>query len=313
MATIAPPPVLQQRVASLRAFSRLYTRIVGALREGLLETPYSLTEARVLFELAQRDGASAAELGRALELDAGYLSRILARFGEAGLVSRERSSADARRHVLRLAPAGREAFAQLDRRADEDALALLVRLAEPEQRRLVAALDEARRLLGERPAQATLVLRDPEPGDLGWIVERHGALYAAEHGWDAGFEALVARIVAEYAASRDARCERCWIAEVDGRRAGCVLCVRRDAVTAQLRLLLVEREARGLGLGGRLVDECLRFAERCGYDAIVLWTNDVLTAARRLYERAGFELVEQGPHRAFGHDLVEQTWRRGLR
>jgi DNA-binding MarR family transcriptional regulator/GNAT superfamily N-acetyltransferase len=301
------------RIAAVRAFNRFYTTRIGALQEGFLRTPHSLSEARVLFELGQRDVTDVAELRRTLELDAGHLSRVLARLDAQGLVGRERSKADGRRQRVRLTDEGRDAFALLDRRSAQDIGALLDTLGEEDRRRLVGAMDVVRTLLDPAPPAAAYVLRPPRPGDLGWIVHRHGALYADEYGWDAGFETLVARVVADYAADHDARREAAWIAEVDGVPAGCVLCVARDATTAQLRLLLVEPAARGRGIGARLVEECLRFARRAGYDEIVLWTNDVLHEARRLYERAGFTLGAQTPHHSFGHDLVGQDWSLRLR
>jgi DNA-binding MarR family transcriptional regulator/GNAT superfamily N-acetyltransferase len=301
-----------ERVRSVRAFNRFYTRIIGVLDEGLLRSPYSLTEARVIFELAQREATEVAALRRGLELDAGYLSRILARFEADGLAVRERSAQDGRRQVIRLTTAGRAAFATLDARSADETRALLDGLGEERQRRLLAAMGTVRDVLGDAPAERRVVLRAPEHGDLGWVVARHGALYAREYGWDATFEGLVARIVGEFAERADAARERGWIAEVDGEPAGCIFCMRRDDEVAQLRLLLVEPAARGLGLGTRLVDACLDFARAAGYRRITLWTNDVLVDARRIYERAGFVLDGEGRHRSFGADLVEQTWWRDL-
>jgi DNA-binding MarR family transcriptional regulator/GNAT superfamily N-acetyltransferase len=301
-----------ERVAAVRAFNRFYTNRIGVLREGLLRTPHSLAEARVLFELGQRESTEVADLRRELDMDAGQLSRLLARLESGGLVSRERSGGDGRRRRIRLTEAGAAAFAQLDARSAAENRALLERLPEPAQERLVAAMDTVRQVLGRAAEPGEVRLRPPGPGELGWIVERHGALYAREYGWDAGFESLVARIVADFAERHDPAREAAWIAELDGRPAGCVLCVRKDDRSAQLRLLLVEPWARGHGIGARLVEETIRFARAAGYAEMVLWTNDVLHAARRLYERAGFELVAQGPHHSFGHDLVEQTWSRRL-
>jgi DNA-binding MarR family transcriptional regulator/N-acetylglutamate synthase-like GNAT family acetyltransferase len=305
--TIIAVVSLDTRVATVRAFNRFYTNAIGVLQERFLHTPYSLAEARVLFELAQAERVEVADLRRTLDMDAGYLSRILGRFDVAGLVERERSAADARRQVVRLTERGREAFAVLDERSAARAFALLGRLDDGAQRRLVSSMDAIRTLL-RGAAASEVVLREPRPGDYGWAIGRHGALYAEEYGWDASVETFIAGIVSGYLASRDPACESAWIAELDGRRAGCVFCVRREERVAQLRLLLVEPWARGAGIGGRLVDECLAFARRAGYERIVLWTNDVLVEARRLYERAGFELVAQAPHHAFGRDLVEQTW-----
>jgi DNA-binding MarR family transcriptional regulator/GNAT superfamily N-acetyltransferase len=302
MKSVVPP----ERVDAVRAFNRFYTNLIGVVSEGLLETPYSLTEARVIFELAQRDVAEVAVLRRSLDLDAGYLSRILSRFEADGLVRRDRSPDDGRRQVAGLTDRGRTVYRDLDGRSGDQIGRILSGLPEDDQRRLVGAMGAIEGILGERPRPEMYVLRAFGPGDFGWVVQRHGALYAAEYGWDATFEALVARVVADYIESGDGDA---WIAEVDGEPAGCVFCVRKSERVAQLRLLLVEPSARGLGIGGRLVEECVRFARRSGDDELVLWTNDVLGAARRIYQRAGFELVEEGPHHSFGHDLVEQTWR----
>jgi DNA-binding MarR family transcriptional regulator/N-acetylglutamate synthase-like GNAT family acetyltransferase len=304
---------MSDRVAAVRAFNRFYTSRIGVLGEGFLRTPHSLTEARVLYELGEREVAEVADLRRELDIDAGYLSRLLSRLEEQSLVARERSADDARRQRVRLTGDGQDVFAELDRRSATEIGELLDGLGEERQRRLVAAMRVIADVLDEdHPSDGVIVLRAPQPGDYGWIVQRHGALYADEYGWDETFEALVARIVADYAEHHDPKREAAWIAEVDGEPVGCVLCVRKDDATAQLRLLLVDPRARGRGIGGRLIDECLRFARRAGYERIVLWTNDVLHDARRLYERAGFELVESGAHHAFGHDLVEQTWARAL-
>jgi DNA-binding MarR family transcriptional regulator/GNAT superfamily N-acetyltransferase len=301
------------RVAAVRDFNRFYTRVIGVLSEGLVRTPYSLTEARVIFELAQRDRTEVTALRRDLGLDPGYLSRMLGRFESDGLVAREMSTVDARRQLVGLTDQGRKAYTTLDHRSAEDIDRLLGRLDESQQRRLLAAMAEVRDLLDGAPKQPpALTLRAPGPGDLGWVVARNGAIYAAEYGWDATYEALVARIVADFVDHRDPGRERGWIAELDGERVGCVFCVKADETTAKLRLLLVEPAARGNGVGGRLVDECLAFARGAGYSAMTLWTNDVLRAARRIYERAGFTLVDSEPHHSFGHDLVGETWRRPL-
>jgi DNA-binding MarR family transcriptional regulator/GNAT superfamily N-acetyltransferase len=303
--------VLDGRVGAVREFNRAYTNMLGLLRGGYLDSPYSLTEARVLFELAQRNDCEISGLRQAVDIDAGYLSRILARFEADGLITRRRSDTDGRRRVIALAPAGRQAFRDLDQRSAGQARTLLGQFSEAEQDRLVAAMAAIQAITGTRARPRAVVLRPPRPGDLGWVVARNGALYAEEYGWDASYEALVARIVADHAGRRDGR-EAGWIAEVDGGPAGCVFCMREDDATARLRLLLVEPSARGLGVGGRLVAECVSFARRGGYRELVLWTNDVLTAARRIYQRAGFELVAAEPHHSFGHDLVGETWRLGL-
>ena len=298
-----------ERVAAVRAFTRSYTAVLGVLDEGLLQSPYTLTEARVIFELAQRESTEVPDLRRSLGLDGGYLSRILARFEADGLVARRRSGADARRQVVRLTPAGRDVYKVLDARSTDQVTGLLSRLGDEEQQRLVDAMASIGDLLGEPPRPAAPYLVRPlQPGDLGWVVHRHGVLYAQEYGWDQTFEALVAHIVASYVDKRDPRRENAWIAEVGGVPVGCVFCVHKDDATAQLRLLLVEPSVRGMGIGARLVDECVEFARVAGYGALTLWTNDVLVAARHLYERAGFRLVEEEHHRSFGHDLVGQTW-----
>lgn len=299
-------------VGEVRAFNRFYTGLIGVLDEGLLSTPYTLTEARLLFELAHADAVEVVDLRRRLGLDAGYLSRILARFEADGIVRRTRSTADARRQVIELTEAGRAAAADLDQRSNAQIAELLRGLGEVEQRRLLGAMSTIRELLGERAPANLVVLRPPAPGDLGWMVQRHGAIYAQEFGWDETFEALVARVVADYAAGHDPRREAAWIAEVDGAPVGCVMCVRRDDTTAQLRLLLVEPSARGLGVGSRLVEECLRFARRAGYQRIMLFTYDRTLAAHRIYQRVGFQLDEEKKVRAYGHDMVEEIWSRDL-
>jgi DNA-binding MarR family transcriptional regulator/GNAT superfamily N-acetyltransferase len=300
--------VASERIAKVRAFSRFYTNLIGVLREGLLRTPYTLTEARVIYELAQHESSQLVDLRRSLDIDAGYLSRILARFEADGLITRERSKSDGRQQVIRPTATGQGAFRTLDARSAEGIEALLSPLTEEEQVRITAAMGTIRSLLGDTRAPESFVLRPPGSGDFGWVVQRHGALYAEEYGWDEGFEALVARIVADYIDHRDPKREAAWIAEVDGERVGCVFCVKKEDTVAQLRILLVEPSARGMGIGGRLIEECLRFSRRAGYEHIMLWTNDVLADARRLYERAGFELVEEEAHHSFGHDLVGQNW-----
>jgi DNA-binding MarR family transcriptional regulator/N-acetylglutamate synthase-like GNAT family acetyltransferase len=298
-----------ERIAAVRSFNRFYTNRLGLVRGGLVRTPHPLTEARVLYELGQASPLEVADLRAALGIDAGQLSRLLARLEHDGLLARERSEGDGRRQRVRLTEMGADAFATLDRRTVEQIGELLDELPEERQAKLVHALADARRALdapapGPARAPALVVVRDREPGDLGWIVERHGVLYAREYGWDATFELLVARIMGAFDPARD----RAWIAELDGRRAGCVLCVHEDEETAKLRTLLVEPDARGHGIGAQLVDRCIRHARGAGYARLELWTNDVLAAARRIYERAGFQLSHSAPHRAFGHDLVEQTW-----
>ncbi|WP_422769716.1 bifunctional helix-turn-helix transcriptional regulator/GNAT family N-acetyltransferase [Plantactinospora sp. WMMC1484] len=303
---------LAPQAAAVRDFNRFYTRIIGALDEGLVRTPFSLTDARVIYELAQRPATEVPALRRELALDPGYLSRILSRFAADGLVERSQSPDDARRQVITLTGAGRAAYRLLDERTQTGTEALLGRVPEADRARLVEAMRTIRQVLGGAAPPRAYLLRPLRAGDLGWVVHRHGVRYAEEYDWDATFEALVARIVADYAEHRDPAREAAWIAEVDGAPAGSVFCVRRDDAVARLRLLLVEPEARGMGIGSRLVDECLRFARRAGYREIMLWTNDMLTDARRIYEKAGFTRRDQSPRRSFGHDLVEQTWWRRL-
>ena len=304
-----PQTETEQRIATVRRFNRFYTKQIGLLGEGYLETPFSLTEARVLYELAHRERPSATELARELALDAGYLSRILRGFERRRLLTRTRSKSDARQSHLALTARGRAAFAPVEARSREDISALLTRLSPAEQRRLLDAMRTIEAMLGDAPgAKAPYVLRPHQPGDMGWVVHRHGALYAQEYGFDERFESLVAGVVAKFVERYDPRRERCWIAEKDGEIVGSVFLVRRSRSVAQLRLLLVEPKARGLGIGERLVTECVRFARQAGYRKITLWTNSVLHAARRIYERTGFVLVKEEPHRHFGEGLVGQTW-----
>jgi DNA-binding MarR family transcriptional regulator/GNAT superfamily N-acetyltransferase len=299
-------------VAAVRGFNRFYTNVIGLLRGKYLGTPYSLTEGRLLFELAQRDATEVTDLRRTVDIDAGYLSRILARFESDGLISRQRSAADGRRQVIRLTGRGREVVSGLDARSAEQTRAMLAGLRDDERRRLLGAMRTITETLTESPRPRGYLLRAPRPGDMGWVVQRNGAVYAEEYGFDASYEALVARIVADYVDNRDPEAGAAWIAEVDGVPAGCVFCVRENATTARLRLLLVEPWARGLGIGARLVDEVLRFARRAGYTHITLWTNDVLAEARRIYQRAGFTLDGESRHHSFGQDLVSQDWSRPL-
>jgi DNA-binding MarR family transcriptional regulator/GNAT superfamily N-acetyltransferase len=298
-----------QRVGAVRGFNRFWTRRIGVLREGYLESPFSLTEVRVLYELARSEETTASELGKELGLDAGYLSRILRGFEGRGLISKKLSETDGRRSLLRLTEAGQEAFAPLDARSREDVGAMLGALSAAEQARLVGAMRTIEELLGARPEpMVPHLLRSHEPGDMGWVVHRHGILYAREYGWDERFEALVARIVADFVDNFDPAKERCWIAESDRAILGCVFVVKESDTVAKLRLLLVEPEARGLGLGTQLVGECVRFARGRGYEKLALWTNSVLDAARRIYEEKGFKIVEEEEHHSFGKDLVGQNW-----
>ena len=298
---------LDHRVAAVRRFNRFYTREIGVLGDGLLQSGFSLAEARVLYELAQRPGTTASELGRDLTLDSGYLSRILQGFERDGMVTRAACETDRRQSLLSLTDSGRAAFAPLDTRSREQIGTLLAGLAEPAQASLVAAMNRIETLLGARHAVPWL-LRQHRPGDIGWVVSRHGALYAKEYGLDARFEALVARVAGEFLAQHDPARERCWIAERDGVNVGSVFLMRKSNEVAKLRLLIMEPAARGLGIGRRLVAECISFAREAGYRNITLWTNDVLVAARAIYQQAGFHLVASAPHRDFGPPMVGEDW-----
>src|SRR6201984_766176 len=297
---------LDAAVAAVRAFNRFYTNTIGLLRGKYLDTPYSLTEARILFELAQGEASEGTDLRRTVDIDAGCLSRILSRFESDGLIVRQRSAADGRRQVIRLTGSGRDVVAGVDARCAGPSRDLLGRLRDDERRRLLDAMDAITGTLTGSPRPRGYLLRAPRPGDMGWVVQRNGAVYAEEFGWDDSYEALVARIVGDYLENRDPGAEAAWIAEVDGAPAGCVFCVREGASTGRLRLLLVEPWARGLGIGARLVDEVLRFARRAGYARITLWTNAVLARARRIYQRAGFTLDNESRHHRFGQDLHSQ-------
>lgn len=301
-------PTSDDPVAAVRAFTRFYTAHLSVLREGLLDTPYSMAEARIIFELRQRGSADGADLRRALDLDAGYLSRILARFEADGLVSRRTSAADARRQTVTLTEAGEQAFALLDQRSNDQVRALLEPLTGEQVRRLTAAMDTVRDLLGPSPRRDAYLLRPARPGDYGWVISRHGALYAQELGWGSSFEAYCAHVVADYVEKHDPQRENAWIAEVDGAPAGCVFCVKRDEETAQLRLLLLEPSARGLGIGARLVEECVRFARQAGYRRMVLFTTELQRQAARIYAKAGFELVEETDEDTMGTGAREQFW-----
>lgn len=305
-----PSHALQTRAETIRRFNRFYTRRIGVLHEHLLNSEFSLTEVRILYELAHRSGLTASDLCRELGLNAGYLSRVITGFEKKGLIVKTRSVADARIMQLELTVKGRKTFSPLNEASRHEVMAMLKQLSEPGQAQLVDAMEQIQQLLGG--ASPNYLLRDPRPGDMGWVVHRHGALYAQEYGWNADFEALVAEIVAKYIREHDPTGERCWIAEKDGKVAGSAFVVRHDSETAKLRLLYVEAAARGLGIGHRLVDECLRFARLAGYKKMMLWTNSVLVDARRIYERAGFRLVEEEPHHSFGKDLVGQIWARDL-
>jgi DNA-binding MarR family transcriptional regulator/GNAT superfamily N-acetyltransferase len=304
--------VLAHRVEAVRRFSRFYTRRIGVLHEGLLGSALTLTEGRIIYEVAQGE-TTASRLAAALELDSGYLSRVLRGLEERGLIERRPSATDARQNLLSLAPAGQAAFAGVDARSREEVGAMLKGLDPSAQRRLVAALEEAERLLGgEGSAPAPYLLRPHRPGDMGWIVHRQTVLYAEEYGWDGSYEALAAEIVAGFIRNFDPARERCWIAEREGAVVGSVFLMRASDELGKLRLLYVEPATRGLGVGRRLVEECIRSARELGYRRLTLWTNDVLVPARRLYAAAGFRCVKAEPHRSFGHDLVGETWEMDL-
>ena len=297
-------------IDAVRRFNRFYTRRIGVLRAGLLGSPYQLTEARLLYELAQGGQATASALGRDLGLDLGYLSRLLQGLKRRGLVRARRAAHDGRQSLLTLTAKGRQAFAVLDSRSREATGAMLAPLPEHDRERLVGAMRTVEGLLSNKRGEITL--RSHRPGDLGWVVHRHGALYAEEYGWDERFEALVAGIVARFVKHFDAARERCWIAESDGERVGAVLVVKQSRSTAKLRLLIVEPAARGRGLGRRLVEECIAFARAKGYRRLELWTQSNLAAARSIYKRCGFRLVRKERHSSFGADLVGEFWQLAL-
>jgi len=296
-------------VEAWRRFNRSFTKQVGALNEHLLDSPFSLPEARVLYEIANREQVTATQIARELGLDPGYLSRLLRHLMKTGLVERKTLKEDRRHAVLSLTRKGRDAFSELDASARREVSDRLKQLSSANQQKLVDAMSTIEHLLGPEPDKPkSYLLRDPEPGDLGWVVSRHGALYSAEYGWDERFEALVAEIVAKFAADHDPDREHCWIAEAGGAPVGSVFVTTASATIAQLRLLLVEPEARGLGIGRRLIDECIRFARRAGYRRLRLWTQSNLKEARRLYETSGFTLVDQERHQRFGPQLTAETW-----
>ena len=300
----------ESRIQAIRHFNRFYTRQIGVLREGLLNSPFSLTEVRVLYELAHREQPTATELGKDLELDAGYLSRMLRSFEKQGLISRTASETDGRQNRLALTHRGRSAFAPLEERSNQEVGRILGKLSTAQQRHLVEAMRTIEQLLGTRALESVpYVLRNQQPGDMGWVVHRHGVLYAQEYGYDERFEALVATIVAEFIQSFDPKRERCWIAEREGENVGCVFLVKKSQTIAKLRLLLVEPSARGLGIGKRLVSECVRFARQAGYKKLTLWTQSELHAARHLYQEAGFKLAHKKAHQSWNRDnLISETW-----
>ncbi|WP_211474903.1 bifunctional helix-turn-helix transcriptional regulator/GNAT family N-acetyltransferase [Collimonas humicola] len=301
---------LDDRASMVRRFNRFYTDKIGVLHEHLLDSAFSLTELRILYELAHRSALTAADLARELSLNPGYLSRVISGFEKKGLLERVRSETDGRIAQLRLTELGHATFAPLNDASQREVAAMLGTLSVPEQHQLVDAMQQIEGLLGQRTS--SYLLRDPRPGDMGWVVHRHGVLYAQDYGWNSDFEALVADIVAKYMRDFDAASERCWIAEKDGKVAGSVFVVRHDETTAKLRMLYVEPSARGMGIGRRLVEECLHFAKFAGYKKMLLWTNSILVGARDIYTKAGFEKIAEESHHSFGKDLVGETWARDL-
>jgi len=300
-------------VGAIRDFNRFYTRKIG-LVDGTASSPFSLAEARVLFELARLEKPTATEIRKELGLDAGYMSRILGEFERQKLITRERSAGDERQKAVSLTAKGRSAFAPLDERSSRQMSEMVENLSTRERKQLVDAAQTTQRLLGDkRKAEPPYLLREHQPGDLGWVVHRQALLYAEEYGWDGTYEALAAEIVAQFVKHYDAKREHCWIAERDGARVGAVLIAKASDEIAKLRLLHVESEARGLGIGGRLVEECIRFSRRAGYRQLTLWTQSILHAARHIYKRAGFEIVRSEPHHSFGKDLTAETWELDLR
>lgn len=294
---------------AMRRFSRFYTRRIGVLHEGYNGSEFSLTEARIIYELAHLEVATATDLVKSLDLNPGYLSRILKAFEERGLIRREAAANDARQQLVSLTEVGQQKFAALNARSRNDMLRMLGALTMRQQQRLIVAMSEIETLLSAEPEEgASYILRPHQPGDLGWAVQQHGLLYAEQYGWDETFEALAAEVAAKFIRDFDPKRERAWIAEKDGENVGCVFLVKQSDEVAKIRMLLVHPKARGLGIGKRLVEECIRFARAKGYKKITLWTNDVLTTARHIYERAGFKLVAEERHKSFGHHMVGETW-----
>jgi DNA-binding MarR family transcriptional regulator/GNAT superfamily N-acetyltransferase len=308
-----PQPDSEDHIAAVRAFNRFYTRKLGVLDQQLLKSPFSLSEARVLYELAHREEPAAKEIGIELGLDAGYLSRIIQKFDEDGLITRKPLASDRRQYRLGLTAKGRQAFARLERSSHDDVGAMLTTLRRGGSQRLIAAMTLIERLLGAPDAAPPpAALRSHRPGDIGWVVQSHGAFYASEYGFDSSFEALVAEIAAKFLTSFDASREHCWIADIDGAQVGSLFLVKHTDDVAKLRLLLVDPAGRGQRLGQRLVGESIAFARACGYRKITLWTQSILVAARRIYQDTGFALVASEPHRSFGQDLIGETWEREL-
>ncbi len=302
---------MKDRIAEIREFNRFYTRIIGVLRKGLLHSPFSLTEARIIFEIANKKELTATDLCRDLGLDQGYLSRILDRLEKQDVLKKVKSQKDGRQRLLSLTSKGQNGFELLNTRASDEVADMLQRLSESDQLRLIKAMNTIESILDEGfKYSEPFFLRTHHSGDMGWVTFRHGVIYSQEYGWNEEFEALVSQIVSDFIKNYNPKRDRCWIAEMDGESVGSVFLVQdpEDATVAKLRLLLVEPNVRGLGLGTRLVEECIRFAKECGYQKIVLWTNDVLVEARRIYIKKGFKLIEQEEHHSFGHDLIGENW-----
>ena len=303
----------EARIAAVRRFNRFYTRQIGVLRKTFLESPYSLGEARVLYEMASNRSPTASQIARTLGLDAGYLSRVLRNLEKRGLIERKTSRKDARQSHLALSARGKKSFAPLEARSQQNAGGTLAKLAPADQARLIAAMGTIETLLDLKPpaesdSHGSYILRAPRPGDFGWIVKRHAELYAQEYRWIEPFEGVCAQIVADFVNKYDSRCERCWIAEMDGENVGTVMLVKDCANVARLRLLLVDPKARGLGLGARLTEQAIRFAREAGYERITLWTHSVLTAARHVYRKAGFKLMRSEKHQSWGQPVVSEHW-----
>jgi DNA-binding MarR family transcriptional regulator/ribosomal protein S18 acetylase RimI-like enzyme len=309
-----PQPVRDEQVSAIRAFNRFYTRKIGVV-DGMASSPFSLAEARVLYELAHREKPTATEIRKELGLDAGYMSRILRNFEQKKLVAREQSKTDERQRFLSLTPKGRRTFTPLDKRSDHDVAAMIAAVPPAERNRLIEAVETVRTLLGDKtePAKTPYLLRLHQPGDMGWIVSRQAILYVEEYGWDGTYEALAAEIVASFIRNYDAKRERAWVAERNGERVGAVFVAKASDEIAKLRLLHVEPQARGLGIGQRLVEECVRFARQAGYQKMTLWTQSILHAARHIYKQAGFQVVREEKHHSFGKDLTGETWELRLR
>jgi DNA-binding MarR family transcriptional regulator/N-acetylglutamate synthase-like GNAT family acetyltransferase len=311
----SPPPAARSdpRIAAFRRFNRFYTQKIGVLDNGYLQSEFSVGEARVLYELAHSEGTTASAISASLALDMGYLSRILAKLEDQQLIRRVPAEQDARQRRIQVTPKGKKAMSTLDSRSQEQAGSLLAELSDPQQANVLQAMSHIQAALGDfQSANEPYLIRTHRTGDLSWIAYRHAALYRQEYGWNEAFEALVLEITAHFLKHFDSETERCWVAERSGEILGCVLLVKRSKQIAKLRLLLVEPSARGLGIGQRLVEECIHFAREKGYKKIVLWTHSNLSAARRIYQKAGFQLVRTDRHADFGPPVTAETWELAL-